>query len=134
VYFPELLAPLLRSLLQLTAKHDPVLIISYKPRSLSKETAFWSALGLWFSYRPVLERCASAVVEDEGTDGWTRFGSSWDEPMFIFVGRRRPESRAWAIPTGDQELLGGVGALGTDTQKADDTFETLLFMSLQEGA
>ncbi|THU84188.1 hypothetical protein K435DRAFT_971296 [Dendrothele bispora CBS 962.96] len=70
VYFPELLAPLLRTLIQLSSSpfvpptptdsnphyQDPQMIISYKIRSLSKETPFWSAFGLWFSFEPVLVR------------------------------------------------------------------------------
>ncbi|KAH9047360.1 hypothetical protein EDB84DRAFT_1263811 [Lactarius hengduanensis] len=50
VYFP-----LLRTLLHLTAA-DPRVVISYKIRSLTKEMAFWSAFGLWFTFAPVLMR------------------------------------------------------------------------------
>jgi hypothetical protein len=132
VYFPELLAPLLRTLLQLTVAHDPVLVISYKVRSLAKESAFWSALGLWFSYGPVLTRRAASLAVDSQAEDWSRFGAAWDEPMFVFVGRRRPESRAWTVPYDNRELLDGIGARGTNTRKGDDTFETLLFMALQE--
>jgi len=75
VYFPELLAPLLRTLLHLTSPpfisppksspppspclpttNPPKIVISYKIRSLLKETPFWSAFGLWFSFVPVLRR------------------------------------------------------------------------------
>ncbi|CAO1622812.1 unnamed protein product [Parajaminaea phylloscopi] len=58
VYFPELLAPLLRSLIHLTAAaagtestttvEPPTVIIAYKIRSMAKEEPFWSALGCWF--------------------------------------------------------------------------------------
>ncbi|PWN23628.1 hypothetical protein BCV69DRAFT_244553 [Microstroma glucosiphilum] len=65
VYFPYLLPPLLRSLLDLTdpsaaashipsqcpetaAPSRPVVLMAYKIRSYAKEEAFWSALGVWF--------------------------------------------------------------------------------------
>jgi protein N-lysine methyltransferase METTL21D len=72
VYFPELLAPLLRTLLYVTASSSPAsfssrgapspvypssaptIIIAYKIRSLAKETPFWQAFGLWFKFYPVL--------------------------------------------------------------------------------
>ncbi|VDC07859.1 unnamed protein product [Peniophora sp. CBMAI 1063] len=70
VYFPELLAPLLRSLLELTSSSpSPLITISYKIRSLAKETAFWNAFGLWFTFEPVFVR---------GEAGWTRFGEDAD--------------------------------------------------------
>ncbi|KAG9314823.1 hypothetical protein JVU11DRAFT_3916 [Chiua virens] len=63
VYFPELLGPLLRALIHLTSPPCispsglPVkIVISYKIRSLSKETPFWTAFGLWFSFQPVVAR------------------------------------------------------------------------------
>ncbi|EPQ26587.1 uncharacterized protein PFL1_05908 [Pseudozyma flocculosa PF-1] len=64
VYFPELLPPLLRSLIDLTdpatggnggittPTSSPEVIISYKIRSLVKEQPFWSAFGSWFDYQP----------------------------------------------------------------------------------
>lgn len=69
VYFPHLLPPLLRSLLDLTqtslaspsaatspssassefaAYPGPTVLMAYKIRSYAKEEAFWSALGVWF--------------------------------------------------------------------------------------
>jgi hypothetical protein len=137
VYFPELLAPLLRSLLHLTQTCDPVLIISYKLRSLPKETPFWQAFGLWFEYHPVLvrRRLNSDPVEtcDSEDVEWTRFGAAWDEPMFVFVGRRRPESRSWQTPDDDRDLLDGIGARGNRSRKGDDIFELLLLMTMQDG-
>ncbi|KAL0954350.1 hypothetical protein HGRIS_003345 [Hohenbuehelia grisea] len=134
VYFPELLAPLLRSLIQLSSPpfsppfsdSDPgvSIIISYKVRSLAKETPFWSAFGLWFSFEPV-------VFKGKGQHCWTRFGSLDDSP-FIFVAHRRPASFSWDIPQSDQDLLQGVGACGTASQKSDDTFETILLMSMED--
>jgi hypothetical protein len=126
VYFPELLAPLLRSLLHLTQTNDPTLIMAYKPRSAAKETSFWSALGLWFAYAPVRVRRRAS---DVGDDSWALLGAAWDEPMFVFTGRRRPESRDWTVPESDRDLLDGVGAQGTASRKGDDTFEVILLMS-----
>ncbi|THU75270.1 hypothetical protein K435DRAFT_881209, partial [Dendrothele bispora CBS 962.96] len=42
---------------------DLQIIISYKIRSLSKETPFWSAFGLWFSFEPVLVRPTSRTAQ-----------------------------------------------------------------------
>ncbi|KAG6862469.1 hypothetical protein C0995_000015 [Termitomyces sp. Mi166 len=134
IYFPELLAPLLRALLQVTSPpFSPSIdaavnvVISYKLRSLSKETPFWSAFGLWFSFEPVLVKDMSSVDSP-----WQRFGESSDDPVFIFVGHRRPESFSWTVPPDDSDLLNGRGAMGNDSVKGDDTFETLLFMTMDD--
>ncbi|RDB25884.1 Protein-lysine methyltransferase METTL21D [Hypsizygus marmoreus] len=134
VYFPELLAPLLRTLIQLTSPPfsrvsdannlGVTVVISYKIRSLSKETPFWSALGLWFNFEPVL------VNDDTAKDGWHRFGASSDDRTFVFIAHRRRDSFAWKVPLDDRDLLVGKGAKGDDLAKADDTFETILFMAL----
>ncbi|KAG5647017.1 hypothetical protein DXG03_001742 [Asterophora parasitica] len=136
VYFPDLLAPLLRSLLQVTSppfstihsvtNPGATVAIAYKVRSQTKETPFWAAFGLWFTFKPVLVKETSS-----GKVGWQRLGSSSEDVMFIFVAHRRPESYAWKIPVEDMDLLAGRGARGTDTAKADDTFEILLFMALE---
>ncbi|KAJ7285157.1 putative methyltransferase-domain-containing protein, partial [Mycena rebaudengoi] len=113
VYFPELLAPLLRSLIQLssppfaTPTKEVVVVISYKVRSLSKETPFWAAFGLWFHFAPVLVKMANAP--------WHRFGATHEDETFIF----------------DNDLLRGVDVRGTSSPKGDDTFETLLLMSVE---
>ncbi|KAJ7158574.1 putative methyltransferase-domain-containing protein [Mycena filopes] len=132
VYFPELLAPLLRSLLQLSSPPfvsgtEVELIISYKIRSLPKETPFWSAFGLWFEFAPVL-------VRKTLDSSWQRFGESSSSedppPTFVFVARRRRESHGWPVPPSDADLMQGVGAQETSSLKGDDTFESLLLMSL----
>lgn len=109
------------------------MIISYKVRSLPKETPFWSAFGLWFKFVPVLARSrrfgdSSSVTPEES---YTRFspGDPADE-MFVFVATRRPESLAWLIPEDDTSLLGGVGACGSASRKWDDQFEQLLLMGM----
>ncbi|KAF7424453.1 hypothetical protein PC9H_009760 [Pleurotus ostreatus] len=132
VYFPELLSPLLRTLLQLssppfinpTFTTPQTIIISYKIRSFAKESVFWSAFGLWFSFYPVLYKARAS-------SSWARTGSTEDIP-FIFIAHRRPESSCWIVPNDDQSLLQGVGARGTSCPKSDDTFETLLLMSVDD--
>ncbi len=125
VYFPELLAPLLRTLLHLTATADPRIVISYKIRSLTKEIAFWSAFGLWFTFAPVLVRARSG-------SGWERFGAGEDREVFVFTARRRPESFSWSAPEDDTALLEDVGAWGMKERKGDDAFELFLLMSIDE--
>ncbi|KAF9480511.1 hypothetical protein BDN70DRAFT_905714 [Pholiota conissans] len=141
VYFPELLAPLLRSLLHLSSPPfvDPSsdttpdkrlsVFISYKIRSLAKETPFWSAFGLWFDFSPVLSRTSSGGPDPPV---WKRFGADFDDTTFLFVAHRRAESYGWELPHSDRDLLAGVGAYGTSTTKGDDTFENLLLMSLNQ--
>ncbi|KAI6042915.1 hypothetical protein EDC04DRAFT_3108024 [Pisolithus marmoratus] len=138
VYFPELFAPLLRTLIHLTSFSStdriyPKIVISYKIRSLQKETPFWAALGLWFSFHPVLfrRRCLRQNVKAQS---WMSFGDinpDISDRTFVFYAHRRPESLSWEIPQSDQDLVDGVGARGTLFRKADDTFETLLFMAME---
>lgn len=125
MYFRELLAPLLRTLLHLTATADPRIVISYKIRSLTKEMAFWSAFGLWFTFAPVLVRGAS-------NGRWERLGAGGDGEVFVFSARRRPESFAWSAPEDDAALLEGVGARETEERKCDDAFELFLLMGVDE--
>lgn len=127
---------------------SPRVVISYKVRSLTKETPFWSAFGLWFSFQPVQAKRRRTLPESNDTSNvlknidntvqtnqtleetWTRFGSADEDNLFIFVAARRPESLAWEVPSSDSDLLAGVGAKGTQTRKGDDTFEGLLLMAL----
>lgn len=153
VYFPELFAPLLRTLIHFTSFPCtaamngvyPKIVISYKIRSLQKEAPFWAAFGLWFTFHPVLYRrgrlarpfSPALVVNDHSlkvdvkVEPWMPFrDTDPDAPdrTFVFFAYRRPESLSWEIPQSDQDLIDGVGARGTSFRKADDTFETLLFM------
>ncbi|KAJ7707532.1 putative methyltransferase-domain-containing protein [Mycena rosella] len=134
VYFPELLAPLLRSCIQLSSPpfvavpSDVELIISYKIRSLAKETPFWAAFGLWFEFAPVLVQKTTSGLEEAAP--WQRFGASLEDPTFVFVARRREQSFTWDVPPSDEDLMYGITAAGTPSPKGDDTFETLLLMSL----
>ena len=134
IYFPGLFAPLLRTLLDLTSPPfvaelgktlaRPLIFISYKVRSLTKESTFWAAFGLWFDFRPVLVR----ETLRPNSDQWRCFGVKSDDTTFLFVAHRRPESYLWTIPLLDEELLSGVGVNGSDFPKSDDTFERLLMM------
>jgi len=98
--------------------------MSYKVRSLTKESAFWAAFGLWFEFRPVLVREKLGPNSDQ----WRCFGINSDDTTFLFVARRRPESYLWTIPLLDEDLLSGVGVNGSDFPKSDDTFESLLMI------
>ncbi|KAG8965669.1 hypothetical protein FRC03_000304 [Tulasnella sp. 419] len=136
VYFPPLLPPLLRTLLQLTGSSfasEPVagrnveIIISYKIRCLEFEAPFWSAFGAYFNFEPVYSR---RKRKKDSSEEWIRFGatsSGWDvgrdgeEKYFIFIARRKPESLEWPIPERDEELMNGRG---------DSTFETLLLLDM----
>lgn len=142
MYFPELLAPLLRSLLHLTSPplvnpsdaNPPIVIISYKIRSLVKETPFWSAFGLWFKFTPVLSRRKLPMNGNPPpnvADEWVKFSpGSKDDEMFVLIATRRPESFSWTIPDGDQALLTGIGAYGSNSAKSDEQFEQLLLMGM----
>ncbi|KAF9779000.1 putative methyltransferase-domain-containing protein [Thelephora terrestris] len=155
VYFPHLLAPLLRTLIHLTSappsSSQPSIIISYRIRSLPKELLFWSAFGLWFSYGPVLYRrdCQSPLQSHQGGAGyesdrpplndhtnggpeteWARYHAP--SSTYIFIARRKTVSLGWSVPEDDKDLLEGVGAHENQRQKADDTFELMLLMDLAD--
>ncbi|KAF9563249.1 hypothetical protein CPC08DRAFT_706179 [Agrocybe pediades] len=136
VYFPQLLGPLLRSLLRLTSppfsrfivdESGPQVILSYKVRSLEKENAFWSAFGLWFEFTPVLVKDSGIADAD-----WQRFGNNFEDTTFLFTARRRHESLHWTVPELDSDLLAGVGANGNENRKGDDTFENILLLSMDQ--
>lgn len=136
VYFPELLPPLLRTIISLSepgpliqdseasVKLRPELIISYKIRSLTKEQPFWSALGSWFDFQAVDYRSIPKPSADSntqnGTDDleetWHRFGSQGedygacsdaDQELFVFVGHRRRDTVGCLAPESDQDLMQG---------------------------
>ena len=104
------------------------MVLAYKIRSLSKETPFWSAFGLWFRFTPVLVRQRSK----NDNNRWERFDSAGDGEIFLFVARRRPESFSWTVPEDDVALLEGVGAWGTAERKGDNEFEVWLLMRVDE--
>jgi len=151
VYFPHLLAPLLRSLIHLTSLPSslpqPTIIISYKTRSLQKESPFWSAFGLWFTYEPVLYRRhrnsplpsrqgnresdhppRNIRSNEDSQPSWARYHAP--SSTYIFIAHRRTASLDWNVPEDDGDLLGGVGAHGDQRRKGDDAFDLMLLMSM----
>jgi len=153
VYFPHLLAPLLRSLIHLTSlppsSSQPSIVVSYRIRSLPKEIPFWSAFGLWFSYEPVLYRRyrQSPLSSRQGSGEYggdlppltihsnKDSEAEWDRyhapsSTYIFIAHRKSTSLDWCVPEGDKDLLEGVGAYGNQRRKGDDAFELMLLMSV----
>lgn len=122
VYFPALLAPLLRSLISLTHTQrggEAVrIVIGYKIRSLTKEEPFWRAFGSWFAWDVV--RCRRDDKEE-----WDRFGKcKWHlegdaenkkeeeeeeakDDYFILSAVRRSDSVGATAPTDDAKLMSG---------------------------
>jgi len=119
VYFPALLAPLLRSLIEITSWSANVeVIISCRLRDPVKETPFWSAFGVWFEFTPVL---AKDLRKGPGSC-WVRFGGQGE--TWIFIARRKRDSLLRNIfGYTDSELL----------SLCDSAFEMLLQMDLGEG-
>ncbi len=124
VYFPELLPPLLRTLIQLSeplpgqacrAAQATELIISYKVRSLEKEQPFWQALGAWFDFAPVLAR-RSARGQSKDAGRWHRFGA-WQTDV---LGRDDGDQEARAASAQEQEQENGQEQEHEDDTPADD--------------
>ncbi|KAI3624448.1 hypothetical protein CBS14141_002876 [Malassezia furfur] len=138
VYFPELLAPLLRTLLDLTSTaQPPEVVIGYRIRSLTKEQPFWAALGSWFDFRAVY--CAPKARPD----AWVPFGSDAThlshgppgavaDDYFVFVAHRKPHTLSQTAPHSDAALLAGRRVTDAASQTYDpdlsgvDTFEWLM--------
>jgi len=112
VYFPELLAPLLRTLLALTTGSPVQVILATKIRSLAKESPFWYAFGMWFDFEPVNPSLRNHFARDDD--------------VYLFVAQRKPQSFSWKIPQSDGVLLEGVGLDTTGAEK----FEWLLLSNL----
>lgn len=143
VYFPELLPPLLRSLIHLTqipsegSSESPPVIIAYKIRSLSKEQPFWNILGIWFEVQIVHCRYrhpADSASPDASTEShwgpWHRFGSFMsdlegthnaaeegsEDDYFIFIAQRKSSTFLFNAPAEDDRLMNGwMLASGGDT-------------------
>ncbi|KAH8556341.1 putative methyltransferase-domain-containing protein [Umbelopsis sp. PMI_123] len=109
VYFPELFGVLTETLLQVCSMNTKV-VIGYKSRSLEKETGFWQDFfGCFFEYEPV-RKITQPTNDPENSDEEPIeeiFGQ--DEELYIFIGQKRPPN---------------------EYKKADDTFTTLLFCTM----
>lgn len=114
VYFPELFQLLTNTLLQVCTMKTQV-VIGYKSRSLEKEIGFWQDhFGRFFEYEPV-RRITQTKNENSADDMDSEdhepiseiFGQ--EEELYIFIGQKRPT---------------------TEYKKADDTFTTLLFCTM----
>lgn len=145
VYFPELLPPLLRSLVHLTSSTQADVTISYKIRSLAKEEPFWRAFGVWFDFRPILCRKHTHAAK---IDDWRRFGSlkadlfdacsdaeaEAEDDIFVFYATRRRETLACAVPASDVDLMAGqiITRDGhTLSGTGSEQFELIIFNALQ---
>ncbi|KAG2188919.1 hypothetical protein INT44_004061 [Umbelopsis vinacea] len=105
VYFPELFGLLTETLLQVCSKNTQV-VIGYKSRSLEKETGFWQDFfGRYFEYEPVRSISPPSSDSDETVE--EIFGQ--EEDLYVFIGKKRPAN---------------------EYKKADDTFTTLLFCTM----
>lgn len=147
VYFPELLPPLLRTLIQVTAHSSKVkVIISYKIRSLPKEEPFWRTFGAWFDFSPVL-----ISTNKDKPQSWRLFGAKKsdmyaynhapqtneedaEDDVFIFVATRKPETLSCMPVSDDAKLMQGFmrSENGSEIQgKGIETFELILMSSLE---
>lgn len=144
VYFPELLAPLLRTLISLTTISPTTeVLIAYKIRSLTKEQPFWCGLSAWFELTQVdYQRDPRAPKQPFGAHT-SHFGSRAPpctpdgQPLddyFLFVAHRRPETHVWAVPESDAALLQGqyVHEGQMRTALTTGTFEWLLLSRATE--
>lgn len=145
VYFTELLAPLLRSLIQLTsetpeASQCPTVIIAYKIRSMAKEEPFWIALGHWFDVEVVNVRSKGR----RGWGPWHRFGSlrqdlagndgdcsggddetAIEDAYFLFIAKRKSETIGRRAPEQDAQLMAGMMLAAVDDSKGSDGNSTV---------
>ncbi|KAL9940275.1 hypothetical protein V8E36_000980 [Tilletia maclaganii] len=157
--FPPLLRSLIWLTQPSSGQSSAEVIFTYKVRSLIKEQPFWAVFGAWFDFEPVLCRArASDAGERPTTTPWRRFGERAsdiqlrpsksaavkdagidldDQQVYVFLARRRPHTLDWNPPETDQRLMSGRrerrnAATGcTETvSELDDTFETLLFNSM----
>lgn len=118
IYFPELLAPLLRSLLQITQQApNATVYLAYKIRSLTKEQPFWTGLSAWFDLTWV--QCTPS----DPAAPWRPFGTHAShfayappcdetgaplDDYFLFAAQRKEASLQWTCPDEDALLLQGL--------------------------
>ena len=98
-------------------------------RSLPKETDFWRAFGVWFSYEPVL----SKLLRHSDSEEWEIFGSS--DFSFLFVGHRKTSTLSWTIPENDADLIDNhIEQAELSHLKGADYFESLLMLKISTDA
>lgn len=144
IYFPELLAPLLRTLIDLTDNAPTAeVLLSYKIRSLTKEQPFWCGFCAWFELTVVdYAREPRAPMQPFGTQA-CHFGAypppcapdgQLLDEYFLFVAHRRPESHRWESPTSDAAMLQGQYVCDGQMKTAPTTgtFEWLLLSRATE--
>lgn len=156
VYFPELLCPLLRSIIYLTQSTTNAVevIVGYKIRSHSKEETFWKAFGIWFDFYPVLCKNKKKKMKKETFSmndlEWRRFGrlssdsgrntvncneeTASEDELFVFVAKRKQSTLDCQMPEDDQQLLGGWLLKEDSLQRGTgaETFELVLMNAIQE--
>lgn len=141
IYFRELFAPLLRTLLWLTRSFSqehseqsvelegPKVIMAYKIRCLAREEVFYKAFCEHMTAEGFIVRVQS---DHSGAAYWFDFApvlvkaegewrSSEDGETYIFEASRRIQRQNQNVPTDDQQLL----------DLTDDTFERILFSNLE---
>lgn len=141
VYFPELLAPLLRSLIHLTqpspdTNATPTILIAYKIRSLSKEQPFWNNLGVWFDVEIVACRYRNKQNKWGSSHRFGSFTADLDESQrdtetdaeddyFVFIARRKKTTHHFEAPGDDEKLMSGY-MFCNDPASGDTPSETRL--------
>ncbi|KAF8339572.1 putative methyltransferase-domain-containing protein [Cantharellus anzutake] len=121
VYFPALLAPLLRTLIWITEDFKGAeILISCRIREMAKEAPFWHAFGAWFAFEPVIWRSTDSNI---GDGVWKRFGAQ-DETR-IFVGHRRAET------LGRNNKIGNMSDIDLLTTWRHESFEMILLMEME---
>lgn len=109
VYFPELFSLLTDTLLQVCSKNTKV-VIGYKSRSLEKETGFWQDFfGRFFEYEPVRKITLPSTDSDSDDIETVEEIFGQEEDLYVFIGKKRAAN---------------------GYKKADDTFTTLLFCTM----
>ncbi|GAA5985286.1 hypothetical protein JCM10908_002604 [Rhodotorula pacifica] len=163
IYFEFLYGPLLRTLIALTepraasplskktGAESPVVIFSYKVRSLTREEPFWRAFGRWFAFdpvqigrrrrpspspdpasttdpaRPPVDVSDDPPVATKETVFWSRYGSNAS-----FSASSEEGFSARSIGDDDDELyvfvcrrhpstFGALGSLAQNEQSGDET-------------
>lgn len=118
--FPELFAPLLRSLLDLSAPSpSPPVVFAYQSRTMAKEQPFCQAFGARAGARPRLTAAGAWFDLEAVSADQSRLGS--DRHAFVWLARRKAATRQADVPAADADLLAA---------RIDDAFELALLGDL----